>query len=42
MARDMAQLAVDLADNPDEIDDKLAELSAFGSHEDRIAALASE
>lgn len=41
MAKDTVDLAVELADGPDDVDDKIAELSAFGSREDRIAAEAS-
>ena len=41
MAKDIVETAVELSDSPEDVDDKIAELSAFGSMEDRIAAEAS-
>lgn len=41
MAKDIVAQAVELADSPEDVDDKIAELSAFGSKEDRLVAEAS-
>ena len=38
MAKDDLARAVDLADNSDDVNQKLKELAAFGSREDRIVA----